>query len=55
MKKLKQKLVIATMAATTIATTAAISAQTTDATVSVKAMADALHLVRRTSNSLLFE
>lgn len=45
MKKLKQKLAIGTMVAATIATTAAISAEGADSTVSVKAMADALHLV----------
>jgi hypothetical protein len=43
-KNLKRKLVLGTAAAA-IATTAAASTEVTDATVSVKAMADALHLV----------
>jgi len=45
MKYTKRKLVIATAAAASITATAAISAEVTSATVSVKAMADALHLV----------
>ena len=44
MKNLKRNLIMGTAAAT-IATTAAVSAEVSDATVSVKAMADALHLV----------
>jgi hypothetical protein len=45
MKNMKQNLVIATAAAASIATTVAIGADVSNATVSVKAMADALHLV----------
>jgi hypothetical protein len=45
MKNMKRNLVIATAAAVGMAATAASSAEVTDATVSVKAMADALHLV----------
>jgi hypothetical protein len=45
MKNMKRNLVIATAAAVGMAATAANSAEVTDATVSVKAMADALHLV----------
>jgi hypothetical protein len=45
MKNMKRNLVIATAAAVGMVATAASSAEVTDATVSVKAMADALHLV----------
>jgi len=45
MKNMKRNLVIATAAAVGMAATVASSAEVTDATVSVKAMADALHLV----------
>lgn len=45
MKNMKQNLVIATAAAASIATTVVIGADVSNATVSVKAMADALHLV----------
>jgi hypothetical protein len=45
MKNMKQNLVIVTAAAVSIATTVAIGADVSNATVSVKAMADALHLV----------
>jgi hypothetical protein len=44
MKNMKRKIVAGT-AVMTIATTAVVSAEVSDATVSVKAMADALHLV----------
>jgi len=45
MKDMKRKLVMATAVAAGMATTVAISAEVTEARVSVKAMADALHLV----------
>lgn len=45
MKDTKRKLVMATAVAAGMATTVAISAEVTEAKVSVKAMADALHLV----------
>jgi len=45
MKKMKRNLVIAIAVAVSMAATVASSAEVTDATVSVKAMADALHLV----------
>jgi Ni/Co efflux regulator RcnB len=45
MKNIKRNLVMATAVAASMAATVAISAEVTDATVSVKAMADALHLV----------
>ena len=48
---LKRRLLTATVTAS-IATTAAVSAEVTDATVSVKAMADALHLVMDSDRSV---
>lgn len=45
MKNMKRNLIMATAVATSMAATVAISAEVSDATVSVKAMADALHLV----------
>ena len=51
MKNLKRKVILATAISTLAATTTAISAGT-DATVSVKAMADALHLVMDSDRSV---
>ena len=45
MKKMKRNLLLSTAVATAITTTTIVSAEVSDATVSVKAMADALHLV----------
>jgi hypothetical protein len=52
MNKLKRKLLMGTVAATSIAATTAVTAEVTDATVSVKAMADALHLVMDSDRSV---
>jgi hypothetical protein len=51
MKNLKRNLLMGTAAAT-MATTAAVNAEISDATVSVKAMADALHLVMDSDRSV---
>ena len=51
MNKLKRNVIFGTAAASIVATTA-VSAEVSDATVSVKAMADALHLVMDSDRSV---